>query len=163
MGRSGVKSHTDGSNVKKKEARSKYDLASLRKARSQTVTWAPALFRVAGGTRARGHCFLPLRTSSQSQSSDQQGHNHHHFYKFQFISPPFAASCSACLGKGSHRSNVFLRPFGCIAPRDFTSRSRLDYHHTVIVSYYSSVTTGVSSSTRSNKSMMSALRIRTQP
>src|SRR5438034_11739471 len=118
MGRSGVKSHTDGSNVKKKEARSKYDLASLRKARSQTVTWAPALFRVAGGSRTCGHCLLVLRASAQSQSSGQQGHNHHHFYKFQFISPPFAASCSACLGKGSHRSNVFLRPFGCIAPRD---------------------------------------------
>ena len=152
-----------GSQCYKEKGQVEYDLAFFAQMEPQTVTWAPALFRVAGGTRARGHCFLPLRTSSQSQSSDQQGHNHHHFYKFQFISPPFAASCSACLGKGSHRSNVFLRPFGCIAPRDFTSRSRLDYHRTVIVSYYSSMTTGMSSSTRSNKSMMSALRIRTQP
>ena len=152
-----------GSQCYKEKGQVEYDLAFFAQMEPQTVTWAPALFRVAGGTRACGHCFLPLRTSSQSQSSDQQGHNHHHFYKFQFISPPFAASCSACLGKGSHRSNVFLRRFGCIAPRDFTSRSRLDYHRTVIVSYYSSMTTGMSSSTRSNKSMMSALRIRTQP
>src|SRR5438876_7658247 len=117
-----------GSQCYKEKGQVEYDLAFFAQLEPQTVTWAPALFRVAGGTRARGHCFLPLRTSSQSQSSDQQGHNHHHFYKFQFISPPFAASCSACLGKGSHRSNVFLRPFGFIAPRDFTSRSRLDYH-----------------------------------
>jgi len=37
MGRSGVKSHTDGSNVKKKEARSKYDLASFAQMEPQTV------------------------------------------------------------------------------------------------------------------------------
>jgi hypothetical protein len=81
------------------------------------------LFRVAGGSRACGHRFLVLRASAQSQSSDQQGHKHHDFYKFQFISPPFAASCSACVGKGSHRSNVFLHAVGCIASANLSPAS----------------------------------------
>ena len=113
-----------GSQCYKEKGQVEYDLAFFAQLEPQTVTWAPPLFRVAGGTRARGHCFLPLRTSSQSQSSDQQGHNHHHFYKFQFISPPFAASCSACLGTGSHGSNVFLRHFGCISAAGILSRSQ---------------------------------------
>src|SRR5215470_2196664 len=86
----------------------------------QTVTWAPALFRVTGGTRAcGGHCFLFLRTSSQSQSSDQQGHNRHHLYKFQFISPPFAASCSACVGKGFTPKQRFSVSLWMYLPHEF--------------------------------------------
>lgn len=111
--------------MRKERGQVEYDLAFLAQMEPQAVTWAPALFCVAGGACACGHYFLLLlRTSSQSQGSDQQGHNRHHLYKFQFISPPFAASCSACVGKGLHRSNVFLQAFGCISHINFIFQSK---------------------------------------
>ena len=161
-------SHAPNGQTPQRKARSKSDLASLRKVAPRNAFGVDcrqylgaALFCVTGGARACGHCLLVLlRTSSQSQSSDQQGHNHHHFCKFQFISPPFAASCSACVGKGSHRSNVFLHLNGCIGAQIYSLLTR---NRQVGIPDYSSMTTGVPSSTNSNKSITSAFRIRTHP
>jgi hypothetical protein len=70
------------------------------------------LLRVTGRSRACGHGFLLLSASTKAQSSGQNGQNQNCFYKFQIISPPFAASCST--RSGSYGSNVFLPWFGCM-------------------------------------------------
>src|SRR5437667_5911014 len=54
---------------------------------------SPALFCVAGCSRACGHSLFPLSASTKAQSSGQNGHNQDCPYKFHSISPPFAASC----------------------------------------------------------------------
>ena len=70
------------------------------------------LLRVTGRSRACGHGFLSLSASTKTQSSGQNSHNQNCFYKFQIISPPFAASCST--RSGSYGSNVSLPWFGCM-------------------------------------------------
>jgi len=70
------------------------------------------LLRVTGRSRACGHGFLSLSASTKAQSSGQNSHNQNCFYKFQIISPPFAASCST--RSGSYGSNVSLPWFGCM-------------------------------------------------
>ena len=72
----------------------------------------PDLLRVTGRSRACGHSFLLLSASTNAQSSGQNSHNQNCFYKFQIISPPFAASCST--RSGSYGSNVSLPWFGCM-------------------------------------------------
>jgi hypothetical protein len=66
----------------------------------------PELLRVTGRSRASGHGFFLLSASAKTQSSGQNSHNQNCLYKFQIISPPFAASCSTRWG--SHASNVSL-------------------------------------------------------
>ena len=64
------------------------------------------LLGVTGRSRACGHGFFSLSASTKTQSSGQNSHNQNCFYKFQIISPPFAASCST--RSGSYGSNVSL-------------------------------------------------------
>jgi hypothetical protein len=67
------------------------------------------------GTRGcacrRGLVFVS--TGSQAERGSQNSQNHDRFHKFQSISPPFPASCFACLGGELHRRNAFLDFFGC--------------------------------------------------
>src|SRR5205807_1415530 len=134
---------------KKKKARPEHDLASWAKPPKLNY---PVPDLLPGWRRRWCHDLLVLRASPESQCGDQNGHDHDHFQKFQSISPPFAASCTARLG--SHGNNVSLVSFGCIARR---FRPKLSW------SIYASITTGVLSPTKSNSSITSALRIRTQP
>jgi len=94
------------------------------------------LLRVTGRSRACGHGFFSLSASTKTQSSGQNSHNQNCFYKFQIISPPFAASCST--RSGSYGSNVSLPWFGCmigkilactlqLATRNLIGNSRLNY------------------------------------
>jgi len=59
------------------------------------TNWPMALFRVAGCPCACGDSLFLLSTSTKAQSSGQNGHDHDRLYKFQSISPPFVASCTA--------------------------------------------------------------------
>jgi hypothetical protein len=77
-----------------------------------TTNGGAGLLRVTGRSRACGHGFFSLSASTKTQSSGQNSHNQNCFYKFQIISPPFAASCST--RSGSYGSNVSLPWFGCM-------------------------------------------------
>src|SRR5713101_1925038 len=59
------------------------------------TNWPTALLRVAGCPCACGDSLFLLSTSTKAQSSGQNGHDHDRLYKFQSISPPFVASCTA--------------------------------------------------------------------
>ena len=59
------------------------------------TNWPTALLRVAGCPCACGDSLFPLSTSTKAQSSGQNGHDHDRLNKFQSISPPFVASCTA--------------------------------------------------------------------
>ena len=117
------------------------------------------LLRVTGRSRACGHGFLSLSASTKTQSSGQNSHNQNCFYKFQIISPPFAASCST--RSGSYGSNVSLPWFGCMIGKILARTLQLATRN--LIGIHASITTGVPSSTRSNSSITSALRILTQP
>ena len=100
------------------------------------------LLGVTGRSRACGHGFLSLSASTKAQSSGQNSHNQNCFYKFQIISPPFAASCST--RSGSYGSNVSLPWFGCmigkilartlqLATRNLIGNSCLNYDRRTLI------------------------------
>ena len=65
------------------------------------------------GTRAGRGCrrLVLVRTSPEAQSTRQNSNDHDCFQKFQSISPPFPAGCSASLGKETDPRNAFSRFF----------------------------------------------------
>ena len=147
---------------------------------------------VAGCPCACGDSLFPLSASTKAQSSGQNGHDHDRLYEFQSISPPFVASCTARVGSHTD-NNVFVKFFGCIARRFNPNPSRNLQHYRRLrlcetaprrssltrrerrgsistrdpgvwsFSNHASITTGVPSSTISNNSITSSLRILTQP
>ena len=72
---------------------------------------APDLFCVTSSTRARGHCLLVLSAGTKTQSSGHNSHNHDRFYKFQSISPPFAAGCFGLFRQGTKVKQRFSQLF----------------------------------------------------
>ena len=68
-----------------------------------------------------------------------------------------------CLGKELQGSNAFLNFFGRIKMAHLSTCKVQSRASLKLTSFYSSITTGAPSSTRSNNSITSALRIRTHP
>jgi hypothetical protein len=91
------------------------------------TNWPMALFRVAGCPCACGNSLFLLGTSTKAQSSGQNGHDHDRLYKFQSISPPFVASCTARVrSHGQQRFCQVLWMYGrrCCLNREFQISSR---------------------------------------
>src|SRR5437773_2480136 len=100
------------------------------------TNWPTALLRVAGCPCACGDSLFPLSTSTKAQSSGQNGHDHDRLNKFQSISPPFVASCTARVrSHGQQRFCQVLWMYGrrCCLNRKFQIPSP-DYDRPVMLS-----------------------------